>query len=310
MRAILCCIVCLMGANAYADCQSALLQSQYNIAIKHAEQSITESKAGYQTYLCLGQVYQNTGRFQDAIHYLKKAIPLANSEQDKNNLYFDLSVAFKYTGDLKQSLAYINKKLAFDRRTQNSAEMGVSLATKAAILGDIGRHNQAIELSIESIQYLERDTDRASTYNNIATGYSSLGDFRNAFKYINLAIAIDRRQAAAGQKDLAIHLMNKAYLYRQQGEYQRALATINESLNIIETQNHQYWLMSGLIHRAKTHELSQNYDHALLDFQNAAGLAKTTKAQELHYLLSKVDQMEDLTDQSSDNKKLLTQLSQ
>ncbi|MBB6520073.1 tetratricopeptide repeat protein [Pseudoteredinibacter isoporae] len=309
MRVTLCLIACLVSAGTFADCQSQLSIGNYETAIKHAEKTLTNNKASYTKYLCLGLAHQHLGRFQGAAQAFEKAISLAKTEHEKNDLYFDLSVAFKYLGQFDKSLAYIDKKLTFDRRTQNSSEMGISLATKAAILGDMGRNQEAITLAGEAIQYLERDTDRASTYNNIATGYSSLGDFKNAFKYIDLAIAIDRRQSTAGQKELAIHLMNKAYLYRQQEKYVEALATVNNSLRIIEKGGNRYWLMSGLIHRAKIYELSKDLDRALVDFQAAAKLANEIRAQELEYLLTKVAQLKAQGKApSKENRKLITQL--
>ncbi len=309
MRSIVCITLFLFSSHASSNCPLPLSNGNYEKIIKKAQSDIAQDNASYEMYICLSRAYQHSGRFQDAIHYLYKTIDLATTEHEKNDIYFDLSVALKYVGDLDKSLNYIDKKLAYDRRQNQPGDMGVSLATKAAILGDMGRNKEAIALSTKSIQYLERDTDRASTYNNIATSHSALGDFKNAFKYVELAIAIDRRRSSAGRIDLAIHLMNKGYLYRKQGKYTAALITIDQSLNIVEEQNNQYWQMSGLIHRAKIHELSQHPDKALADFQEAAKLARDIKAQELEYLLSAVRRLEQQSKTSKEKRKLVSQFS-
>lgn len=310
MRSIVCITSFLFSSHVWSSCPLPLSSDNDNNLIERIQSDIARGNANYEMYICLSRAYQHSGRYQDAIHYLYQAIDFAKTEREKNDAYFDLSVALKYIGDLDKSLSYIDKKLAYDRRQNKSGEMGISLATKAAILGDMGRNKEAIDLSTESIQYLKRDTDRASTYNNIATSHSALGDFKNAFKYVELAIAIDRRRSTAGHIDLAIHLMNKGCLYRKQGNYTEALATIDQSLNIVEEQNNQYWQMSGLIHRAKIHELSQHHDKALADFQKAAELARDIKAQELEYLLSTVRRLERQIKTQKEKRKLVSQLSQ
>jgi len=284
-------LVLFLSEGVAAGCLFDLYRGNYEEAVKSAASEIKRGNANRENFQCLGLAYYEYGYFSEAVQAFEKVLEFSHTDKQLSEAYQDLGKSLKYTGAFDQAISYLEKKILIDKKSNNRGEIGIALATIASILGDMNEDEESIKKSLESIKYLEHDGDRSSTYNNVAISYLSLGDLKNAFKYIDKAIEIDRK-LFGDKKDLAIHLINKADFLSRYGKHTEALEPLNEGIGLIEKDGDKYWIMMGLINRGLVYEASSKSNLALNDYQRAKKLAADIKARELAYLEEAINRIQ------------------
>ena|GEM_PF-5883618 len=242
----------MVTADVYAGCKLQMLAGNYDAALQSVKEKVASGRASASDVDCMGQAYFELGKFSLAAEQFINEAAMVTSDSDLSAAYQGVGMSMLYTGDYEKGIEYLEKKLAIDKRVGDRNEIGVSLATISAILGNMGRHQAAIDKSKEALNYLKYNTDISSTYNNIATEYAGMNDIDNAIKYMNQAIEIDRK-LFGDKKDLAIHLINISDFYLSQKEDRKAIKNLNEGIEIIGKDGDLYWLMTGLSYRAKAY---------------------------------------------------------
>ncbi len=285
MKYILSIIFLAIGTEALAGCRLSMLTGDYPSAIKSAQEEISSGSATASVYGCLGDAYFELGKFSLAAEQFLKEASMVTSDSDLSTAYQGIGMSMLYTGDYKKGIEYLEKKLVIDKRLGDKNEIGVSLATMAAILGNMGRHQDAIDKSIEALKYLEHDTDISSTYNNIANEYSGIGDIDNAIKYMKKAIEIDRR-FFGDKKDLAIHLINLSSFYLSKKEDKEAIKNLTEGIEMIRKDGDLYWLMTGLSYRAKGYFYVGELSKSKSDIDQTLRIANNIKPREIESIRS------------------------
>ena len=275
----------VFSTEALAGCNFQLLTGDYSKAIISATNDISSGKADVSVYDCLGQAYYESGKFALAAEQFLKVSTMVNSDSDLSAAYQGVGMSMLYTGDYEKGIEYLNKKLAIDKKVGDKNQIGVSLATMAAIMGNMGKHQAAIDKSIEALKYLQHDTDISSTYNNIANEYAGMNDIDNAIKYMMKAIEIDRK-FLGDKKDLAIHLINLSNFYLSQKEDKKAIKSLNEGIDLIQKDGDLYWLMTGLSYRSKAHFYVGEFSKSKRDINQTLKIANNIKPRELENIKS------------------------
>lgn len=279
-------IICLLvGTEVLAGCRLNMLTGDYPGAVTSAQKEISSGSANASVYGCLGDAYFELGKFSLAAEQFIKEASMVTSDADLSVAYQGIGMSMLYTGDYDKGIEYLNKKLAIDKRIGDKNEIGVSLATMAAIMGNMGKHKEAIDKSIEALKYLQHDTDISSTYNNIANEYAGLNDIDNAIKYMVKAIEIDRK-FLGDKKDLAIHLINLSNFYLSQKEYEKTIESLNEGVELIKKDGDLYWLMTGLSYRSRAYFYVGEFVKSKKDIDQTLNIANNIKPRELENIKS------------------------
>ncbi len=276
---ILSIVLLAIAADAMAGCRLSMITGDYTSAIKSAQKEITSGSANASVYGCLGEAYYHTGKFSLAAEQFLKEASMVTSDADRSAAYQSIGMSMLYTGDYKKGIEYLNKKLAIDKKIGDKNEVGVSLATMAAIMGSMGKHQEAIDKSLEALNFLKHDTDIASTYNNIANEYAGMNDIESAIKYMMKAIEIDRK-FLGNKKDLAIHLINISDFYLSQKKDKKAIESLNEGIQLIKKSGDLYWLMIALSYRSKAYFYVGEYKKSTNDIDQTLKIANEIKPRE------------------------------
>ena len=96
-------------------------------------------------------------------------------------LNFDKGYRSLNKGNYQKALEYLNKAI------KNYALDGPTYYNRGNAYMGLEKYQEAIKDYLRSIE-LDSETGNQYAYNNIAISYENLGDYKNAIKYINLAI--------------------------------------------------------------------------------------------------------------------------
>ena len=96
-------------------------------------------------------------------------------------LNFDNGYRSLNKGNYQKALEYLNKAI------KNYALDGPTYYNRGNAYMGLEKYQEAIKDYLRSIE-LDSETGNQYAYNNIAISYENLGDYKNAIKYINLAI--------------------------------------------------------------------------------------------------------------------------
>ena len=97
------------------------------------------------------------------------------------NLNFKKGMRYLDKGEYQKALDAYNKVIKI------YALDGPSFYNRGTAYLGLGKYNEAIKDFLKSIKY-DNEKGNQYAYNNIAVAYDNLGDYKNALKYINLAI--------------------------------------------------------------------------------------------------------------------------
>jgi tetratricopeptide (TPR) repeat protein len=175
--------------------------NKFNKAIEQYHKALNEENAA-EVYTNIAYEYENMGKYQKAIGYLKMAL---DSDPEDYGLLYELSFCYEITQENQKGIAffkdYINE-FPFSKEAWYNMGMLYSasgeyesaieayeyalaidesflsvILSKAHALGAAGKYNASINAYKDSLKF---DSDDASTYYLIGENYSSLNAFEQA----------------------------------------------------------------------------------------------------------------------------------
>jgi CHAT domain-containing protein/Tfp pilus assembly protein PilF len=135
--------------------------------------------------------------------------------------------------DNQQALDYYQRALPLRRALGDRRGEATTLNNIAAIYDSLGQPQRAVEYHNESLAIRRAVGDTRGeglALNNLGEAYSTLGDTSKALDFYNRALSI--HQATGNRSGEASTLGNIGHLYRAAGEYDRAMAAFTRSLDL------------------------------------------------------------------------------
>ncbi|MBV9268948.1 MAG: tetratricopeptide repeat protein, partial [Acidobacteriaceae bacterium] len=155
-----------------------------------------------ESHTALGSAYLASGRTNEAIVELKRALELAPRSDEANRR---LASAFSQAGNKDEALRYYRRAIDVNPYYwQNYNELGWAYLT-------LGRYNQALESYIKVTQMVP---ELPVGYNNIAAIYMYQGQYQKAIGPLNQAIKL---------RPEVLAYANLATCYYEMGEYHKAI---------------------------------------------------------------------------------------
>lgn len=149
-----------------------------------------------QVYDDFGLIYQQMGKLDSALFFHKLAISFGERLKDYKNLsVYHYGVAQVYTdmGKYKEAEAYAAKSLLLAKEQENNLQ----LATTYSLLGKIylnqRKFTDAVKAGNTAYLYAVDEVQTAlqqETASLLGEAYSSIGDDKNAFKYLNISSSL------------------------------------------------------------------------------------------------------------------------
>lgn len=172
-------------------------------------------------------------RYKEALPYLNEAETKSIELIDFVSIYASLGVTYQELGDLEQAYTYFMKQHEISLKLKNNTLISKSYNN----LGDNSRlrsqFGKAAEYYEKSLNY-STESEKGTTYINLASFYSDQGEIKKAEEMYLKAIAnIEQFGKPEGLGDAKLYL---GFLYFQQSRYVEAEKLLNEALVIARKQ--------------------------------------------------------------------------
>jgi CHAT domain-containing protein/Tfp pilus assembly protein PilF len=259
---------------------SALLNIQKALNIRlthqHNEQAIGES------YSCIGQVYERSRKYNEALEYYQKALKirivvLGDMHPDVADCNYLIGRLFWRKGEYDKALYY--QKIALSIRIKCFGEKHPEVAKSYQSLGlnfrKKGEYDNALiyhqkALNIRIAIYGAMHPEVANSYNNMATVQVDKGEYDKALEY-NLKALNIYISAKASDTYLANSYNNIGSIYFNKAEYDKALEyfqlTLKMYINILGETCAEVALINNNI--GMSYSEKGEYSAALEYFQKA-----------------------------------------
>ncbi|MEL7064488.1 MAG: tetratricopeptide repeat protein, partial [Bacteroidota bacterium] len=177
--------------GSYTEAEAHLLQA------KALHMALQDDKAVAKSLGNLLNLYNDTGRYDEAITTGKQALALFQDSSMVSGVLSNLSNPFIYTGQYDSALLYTQQALAIQQALKDTGRQAVSYST----LGNISLVNG--------------DLEAALTYHQLASVYY---------------------EAVGKIQGVAVSQANMGYIYIQQGDYQEALVNFQKASKVFGEQ--------------------------------------------------------------------------
>jgi tetratricopeptide (TPR) repeat protein len=223
-----------------------------------------------QTYNRLGVVYAGQQAWQTAIDFQQKALQLANTLTDSNDLIchilHDLGSAHRDNGDLTQASRLFQEAIELAKKEQNYFIISLIYNSLGSLYLKLNDTPQAIVAYENTLRYLEQLQDQfrpAQVYNNLGLVYADLHDWQQSEHFFQQSLEIKRQ--AGDIRGQAITLTNLITVYQNLGNQPAAIETSQQAIKLFDELHDLYNLALVKRHFAKLyHNLShQTFTEAI-----------------------------------------------
>ncbi|CAH3154166.1 unnamed protein product [Pocillopora meandrina] len=186
-----------------------------------------EDKSGEGTaYGNMGTVYQNLGKFEDAIELLKKHLKIAKLVGDRHgeaSAYSNLGNALYSLGDLRRAVEYHELHLRIVTELGDKAGKGRAygnLGNAYCSLGDFAKAISYHSLYLKIAKEVGDKDGEGRAYANLGIAHQKLGDYKVALEYHNLHLKITKETGdRAGEGGAFANLGN---VFNSLGDFNKA----------------------------------------------------------------------------------------
>jgi CHAT domain-containing protein len=248
------------------------------------------------SYYYLGRTYSRMSDFESSIQAYETSRTLFEQLGIENNLIHilaDLGALYFTVEEYEKAQSYSERSLSIAEQIQSGAtsqslapvENGRAKALHT--LGEIKLRNGNPEAALnnlrETLALYERSNGASSSYNleiadaliSIATVYDAIGQYGQAFSYLNKAHQVSK--SSVDQNTRANIMSSQASLFLEQEDYVAAQTYFNASLAIFRSLGNTRQEARVLLKLAVTRLREGDYDEALQLFERSMEHAKITK---------------------------------
>jgi CHAT domain-containing protein/tetratricopeptide (TPR) repeat protein len=185
----------------------------------------------------LGIIHARQGHHAKALELYQQALVLAKSNQDRNlvgALLNNIGTLRETIGDYWPAIASLNDALVIATELDDAYGIATTYNNLGSVYDNIGQYSRALELYQWAYERYQRIGDRsaqASNLNNQAITYSNLGNHSKAIGLFQKALALEQE---LGASEKGTTLLNLSSTYRRAGYLDKALATLEKSLPLLQ----------------------------------------------------------------------------
>lgn len=182
----------------------------------------------------IGDAYEQSKRYKDAISYYEKSLKLAQKSNDEkaiSDLYLKIGKANRGIQDLQLALDYMQKALELKQRAFDTAGVSDVFSGFAQVYYDSGRYDNAVDYYEKAISLKESIGDSEACSNLM----NDLGDvLQSTFRYDKSIECYERalamKEKANDDRSSSVLLNNIGNVYYEQRDYDKAIEYYSRSL--------------------------------------------------------------------------------
>ena len=184
----------------------------------------------------IGLVYDDQGRYEEALAYYQQALAIAREVGDRaeeGTTLHNIGGVYHAQGRYEEALAYHQQALAIAREVGDRAGEGTTLTSIGLVYHAQGRYEEALGYYQQALAIRREVGDRAGegvTLNNIGGVYDNQGRYEEALEYYQQALAIAREVGDRAEEGRSLN--NIGGVYHAQGRYEEALEYLQQALAI------------------------------------------------------------------------------
>ncbi|WP_131828253.1 tetratricopeptide repeat-containing sensor histidine kinase [Elizabethkingia occulta] len=193
-----------------------------------------------------------------------------NKPEKVDNPYYEKAWSYLDKKDPINAFQNFNKAKEIYLKNNDSLGVGKCLMNMGIILTDQGDYFGAQETSLEAIKYFnENEVEECnyinSNYNNLGVVTYNLKEYTNSIKFYNLATKFSKNSL-----DTKVFLNNKANVYRENEEFDKALKIYSQILKEGSRNKSEY--SRALTNLAKTKWLQNSDYNPVSEFKKALNI--------------------------------------
>ncbi len=177
--------------------------------------------------------------------------------------------------EFSQALEMLDSAKTITLQIKDSLFYGKILKNIGVVYEKMGKRDKSLEISLNALDVfnsLNALEEYGSTINDIAIAYKKAGDFENAMVYYNKSIKFHKDQKNASGE--AVTRINRGLLFKDMGEYDKALNDLHFSLHEFQSENYTYAIMVSQHNLGETHLANNNPDSSLYYLNKSQELAE------------------------------------
>lgn len=226
--------ICIEISHAYLNTDRVMAMEYAQQALKEAEEFDSAQLIGT-SLNTIGNVYQNAGKYQEAIESHRKALNIQEKIGDNRgqaNSYSGIGLVYDLIGEDSLGLEYQLRALKLSKLVGDRKGEAVAYNNIGILYSKLGHDDQSIEYFKKALViYEEMGNEKliADEYSNLASASINSGKHLQAIDYENKSLEV--RQRIGDRKGVCISLTNLGSAYGALGEYDRAINYLIASLD-------------------------------------------------------------------------------
>lgn len=218
--------------------------------------------------------------FQRSLNLCVEAVKMADDLNDKALLaeaHIDLGNALWKCGDNVKAQEHYAAGLAIHQELKGHQGMADAYCGLGIVHGNLNDSANALvffELAVAAAMRVGNDVTLAHNLGNIGHVYANIEDYITALKYFAKALAIDRELGDAGRQGVSNMLGAIAGVMVFQGEYDGAIAKLEESLIMDEEISNKRGIAVTQMNLGITYHKAGRYPEAISYLKRALSYAE------------------------------------
>ncbi|KJD33094.1 hypothetical protein PK35_09030 [Tamlana nanhaiensis] len=288
--------VTIQYKKGIANCYNAMgitlrNKGELRKSIEHFKEAITiEEEIGSNnlsaSLLNLGTAYEQLGDLGEAIFYLKKAISIAESENNQERIAYSLNnlgIVYNIMGNYPLALNHQSKSLYINEKLGDSISMAHNLVSIGAIYKIQKYYDKAMVAYKRSLGIYERINSKlgvAITLNVMGAIYNESGNYSEALNHYLKALKLAKDIGANSETPYILNNIGKAYLTLK--DYKKAHIYFTESMEIsLDTESREN-LCGAYLGLAETYFKQKAFNLAKTYATKAKNIAENVNLLEFH----------------------------
>jgi tetratricopeptide (TPR) repeat protein/CHAT domain-containing protein len=228
-----CALVLGLSRKAKGDLTGAL--DAYSVALAVFQSTHNRKREGT-TLNNIGRVYDDQGRYAEALNYLRQALVIQRAVGDRageGDTLHNIGGVYHDQGRYAEALDYYQQALVIQREGGNRVVEGATLHNMGAAYESQGQYANALDSYQQALVIAREVGDRmveGATLHNIGRVYDAQGQYAEALATYQQVLAIWQEVGNQVGESNALNTIGE--IYRRQGRYADALDVYRQTLVI------------------------------------------------------------------------------
>ncbi len=235
-------------------------------------------------YNAKGYMARKDNHFLKSVEYYKRALGFLENSQDtmlRMIVLNNLGVSLRKLNDDKTAYKYYMQGLDLAKKNRNEAQAARILNGIGNVFVNTEEYDKALFYFKKSLEIeLKNKNLRGQEYNyaNIGEAYIYIKQYDSAEYYLKKSLSIAKNIYRYKEPGIEYNLLG--YLYKNKGDFVKAIFYYNLAIPILEKQNIQRYVANSYINRGLSKLAFKKFKQAKQDIDIGLQIAKSIKSKE------------------------------